>query len=138
MVIVDVGPLAFLLLSGDLTDLAQRVYARDPAWASAPLWRSEFRNLLVGYQRCGRISASHAGEILEAAEEKMHPRQYNIAGRTVLDLAAQTGLSAYQCEYLALAQDLNLPLLTTQPDVVAAAPKLAISLADQDAAQNGE
>jgi len=130
MVIVDCGPLAFLLLPGDLTELAQQAYAKDPAWASAPLWRSEFRNLVVRSQREGRLSETAAREVLAAAEEKMHPRQYNIEGAVVLELAAQTGLSAYQCEYLALARDLNAPLLTTNNEIVQAAPRLAVSLQD--------
>ncbi|GHB96804.1 type II toxin-antitoxin system VapC family toxin [Cerasicoccus arenae] len=130
MVIVDTGPLAFLLLPGDMTDLAQRAYDKDPAWGSAPIWRSEFRNIVVRYVREGWVSVAAAEQILRAAEDKMHPRQYNIDSNAVLDLAVQTGLSAYQCEYLALAQDLNLPLVTTQNDLVKAAPKLAISLQD--------
>lgn len=130
MVIVDTGPLAFLLLPGDMTDLAQRAYQKDTAWASAPIWRSEFRNLVVRYVREGWITHRAAEQILAAAEEKMHPRQYNIDGKAVLELAAQTGLSAYQCEYLALAQDLNVPLITTQDELIKAAPKLAVSLQD--------
>ncbi len=128
MVIVDTGPLAFLLLPGDMTDLAQRAYLKDAAWASAPLWRSEFRNLVVRYIREGWVSQTSAEQILAAAEAKMHPRQYNIDSKAVVELAIQTGLSAYQCEYLALAQDLNIPLITTNDDLVAAAPTLAIGL----------
>lgn len=130
MVIVDTGPLAFLLLPGELTDLAQRAYARDPAWASVPLWRSEFRNLLVRQVREGRLDADAARDILQAAEEKMHPRQYHVSGENVLELAAATGLPAYPCEYLALARELNLPLLTTDETLLRAAPKIAVSLAD--------
>lgn len=128
MVIVDTGPLAFLLLPGEMTDLAQRAYLKDPAWASAPLWRSEFRNLVVRYVREGWVSAASAEQILHAAEDKMHPRQYNIDSHDVLELALQTGLSAYQCEYLALARELNVPLVTTHDDLVKAAPQLAVSL----------
>jgi len=130
MVIVDTGPLAFLLLPGDMTDLAQRAYLKDPAWASAPIWRSEFRNLVVRYVREGWITEASAKQVLAAAEEKMHPRQYNIEAEAVLELAVQTGLSAYQCEYLALARELNAPLVTTQDELVKAAPKIAISLVD--------
>lgn len=130
MVIVDTGPLAFLLLPGEMTDLAQRAYAKDPAWSSAPIWRSEFRNIVVRYVREGWVTPKAAEEILRAAEDKMHPRQYNIDDQAVLEIALQTGLSAYQCEYLALAQDLNLRLVTTQEELVRAAPQMAISLAD--------
>ncbi|WP_309396422.1 type II toxin-antitoxin system VapC family toxin [Cerasicoccus maritimus] len=113
-----------------MSDLAHRAYSHDPAWASAPIWRSEFRNIVVRYVREGRLAANHAQEILHAAEDKMHPRQYNIDSQVVLELALQTGLSAYQCEYLALAQDLNVPLVTTQFELVKAAPQMAILLPD--------
>ncbi|WP_309384897.1 type II toxin-antitoxin system VapC family toxin [Cerasicoccus frondis] len=113
-----------------MSDLAQEAYARDPAWASAPIWRSEFRNIVVRYVREGRLAAKVAQEVLRAADDKMHPRQYNIDNESVLDLALQTGLSAYQCEYLALAHDLNLPLVTTQYELVKAAPQIAVMLQD--------
>ncbi|MEO0795429.1 MAG: type II toxin-antitoxin system VapC family toxin [Verrucomicrobiota bacterium] len=130
MVIVDTGPLAYLLLPGEQTELAQRAYKKDPSWGSAPLWRSEFRNLVIRYIRERRIEQKVADEILKVAEDRMHPRQYNVESDAVIDLALETGLSAYQCEYLALARDLNVPLVTTQPELVKAAPTLAISLED--------
>jgi len=45
-----------------------------------------------------------------------------------LELAYRTQCSAYDCEYVALAQELDVPLVTADKQLVAAFPKTAVSL----------
>jgi predicted nucleic acid-binding protein len=45
----------------------------------------------------------------------------------VLSLAAQSGCSAYDCEFVALAQDLRVPLVTTDRQILKAFPTVAVS-----------
>ncbi|MDP0497712.1 MAG: type II toxin-antitoxin system VapC family toxin [Verrucomicrobiota bacterium JB024] len=128
MIVVDTTVLAPLLLPGANTPWAQQAYERDPAWASSPLWRSELRNVLARYQREHRVEPAACLEIMNAAEEKMHPRQYNILSETVIFLAAQSECSAYECEYVALAKELNVPLVTANERLLAAFPTFAVPL----------
>ena len=62
MIVADTNLIAYLLLPGPLTDRAGRVYERDPVWVAPPLWRSEFRNVLVLHVRTGRIPLPVAQE----------------------------------------------------------------------------
>ncbi|MEM9227213.1 MAG: type II toxin-antitoxin system VapC family toxin [Verrucomicrobiota bacterium] len=128
MIVVDATVLAPLLLPGVNTPWAQKAYERDNAWASSPLWRSELRNVLAAYQRDHQVEPKTCLEIMEAAEAKMHPRQYNILSQTVLQLAAQSNCSAYECEYAALADELNIPLVTANPRLLEAFPTITLSL----------
>jgi predicted nucleic acid-binding protein len=45
----------------------------------------------------------------------------------VLELASRSGCSAYDCEFVALAQDLEVPLVTNDRQILKAFPTIAIS-----------
>ena len=51
-----VNLLAYLWLPGDMTALAEKALRKDPAWTAPLLWRSEFRNILIGYLRRNRLT----------------------------------------------------------------------------------
>jgi predicted nucleic acid-binding protein len=45
---------------------------------------------------------------------------------TVLTLATRSRCSAYDCEFVAVAQDLGVPLVTTDRQVLRAFPSVAV------------
>ncbi|MCO6439628.1 MAG: hypothetical protein J5I81_00810 [Nitrococcus mobilis] len=51
MIVADTNLLIYILLAGEHTLAAERVFQRDPEWAAPLLWRSEFRNVLALYLR---------------------------------------------------------------------------------------
>ncbi|MCP9821885.1 type II toxin-antitoxin system VapC family toxin [Cyanobium sp. L1E-Cus] len=51
MIVVDTNVLAYLLLPGPKTSLAEALLLEQPRWTAPPLWRSEWRNVLSGYLR---------------------------------------------------------------------------------------
>ncbi|NLH43945.1 MAG: type II toxin-antitoxin system VapC family toxin [Planctomycetes bacterium] len=58
------------------------------------------------------------------------PRQRRqVASHPVLALAAASACSAYDCEFVALAKDLNLPLVTADKQILTQFPDVAVSLA---------
>jgi predicted nucleic acid-binding protein len=46
-----------------------------------------------------------------------------------LSAAEQNGLSSYDCEFIALAQRLSIPLVTTDKKLLRAFPSIALPLA---------
>ncbi len=62
MICVDVNVIAYLLIAGDKTELAQQAWAKDPQWRLPSLWRHELLNVLAAYVRSGGESEllSHA------------------------------------------------------------------------------
>lgn len=60
----------------------------------------------------------------------MRGREYEVASYQVLDLAATSPCSAYDCEFVALVQDLRVPLVTVDRQVLAHFPSIAVSLDD--------
>ncbi len=55
-------------------------------------------------------------------------RRYEVVSSQVLRLAAQSSCSAYDCESAALAQDLGVPLITVDKQVLDQFPQVAVSL----------
>ena len=51
MIVADTNLLAYILIDGKETSLAERLFALDSEWIAPLLWKSEFRNLLSLYVR---------------------------------------------------------------------------------------
>jgi predicted nucleic acid-binding protein len=100
---------------------------KDQAWAAPLLWRSEFRNALVGLLRRGDVTRQEADRLVEAAEEWMSGREFTVESRAVLRLAAESSCSAYDCEFVAVAQELGLTLVTADRQLLKAFPETAVA-----------
>ena len=128
MIVADATIITYLCVDGDQTPLAEAVMENDPAWVAPLLWRSEFRNALAKYLHHGWMGMESVLVSLHMAEEAIAGREYAVDSRKVLELSAQSKCTAYDCEYVALAQDLGVPLVTTDKQILHAFPKTAVSL----------
>ncbi len=128
MIVVDTNLIGYLYLSSERSPQVERVLRRDPLWCAPLLWRSELRNVLALYIRRGTLALEAAQRIMQAAAELMAGREYEAASEHVLSLAAASGCSAYDCEFVALAQDLGVPLVTLDADVLHRFPDAAVGL----------
>ena len=128
MIIVDTNVIAYLIVPGETTETAEAVRERDPLWAAPWLWRSEMRNLLTLYVRRGILTLTEVQDHMASAEELLSGREYGVSSDEVLGLAAASGCTAYDCEFVCLAEWMGVPLVTSDKKVLAAFPDLAISL----------
>lgn len=128
MIVVDTNVLAYLLIPGAHTAAAEALFAADDEWTAPPLWRSEFRNVVANYVRRGGIDYRTACTLQEEAEGLMVGAEHDIDSRLVLQLAADTGCSAYDCEFMALATLLDVKLVTLDTKVLKSYPAYAITL----------
>ena len=113
MIVADSNLLVYLLLPGEHTDIAEAVLSRDSEWAAPPLWRSEFRNVLALYLRRGLLSLDTALDSFAEAERVLQNREYAPDTSAVMRLVAGSDCSAYDCEFVAVARDLSVPLVTS-------------------------
>lgn len=130
MIVVDTNVLANLYLPGTFTAEARQALVRDSAWAAPLLWRSEFRNVLVTAVRTSRLVLADGIVTMGVALDLMVGREYDLDSAAVLRLAAESGCSAYDCEFVALAQDLGVPLVTAHRLLLARFRGTAVSLRD--------
>ena len=129
MIIADTNLIAYLLIRGQKTAEAEAVFRKDPQWGAPRLWRSEFRNVLVLSLRGKLIGIDEAFEALERAERLMAGQEFEVQSSHVLQLAATSGCTAYDCEFVALAQNLGVPLVTSGRELIAKFKPAVVSMA---------
>ena len=129
MIVVDSNVVAYLYLPGDHTAMAEALLERDPDWAAPVLWRSEFRNILAGYLRRETLTFAQACGLQSEAEDLLGGSEFEVDSEAVLELVRDSACSAYDCEFVALAQKLHVKLITMDAKLLKAFPKHAVSLA---------
>jgi predicted nucleic acid-binding protein len=128
VIVVDTNLVVYLLVASDFTAQAEQVYQKDAQWAAPPLWRSEFRSAMTTFVRGGDLALEDAIEKMEAAEFLMEGQDFRMDSARILRLAAQSGCSAYDSEFVALAEDLRVPLITADHEVLAKFRPIARSM----------
>jgi predicted nucleic acid-binding protein len=112
VIVVDTNVLAYLLLPYESSAQADALYKRDPAWAAPIFWRSEFRNLLAGYLRRKTLTFDEALKVQAEAEALLAGNEHEVDSRRVLELARDSDCTAYDCEFVALAMQLGVKVVT--------------------------
>jgi predicted nucleic acid-binding protein len=128
VIVTDATLITYFAVRDAHSDLADAVCAVDAMWVAPVLWRSEVRNALVKYVWHAGMSLESALRALEVAENAIGGREYRVSSEKVLKLAAQSRCTAYDCEYVVLAQDLDVPLVTADKQLLKAFPKTAVAL----------
>lgn len=128
MIVVDSNILAYLYLPGQFSQQAEALLRQHPQWHAPPLWRSELRHILSGCVRRQQLSLADAIVIQQEAEALMALGEQAVDSQHVLTLAQQSGCTAYDCEFVALAQTLACPLFTMDKQVLRAFPDTARAL----------
>jgi predicted nucleic acid-binding protein len=128
MIVVDTNVIAYLLLPSERSQQAELALLKDSAWAAPALWRSELRNVLAHYVRRTFLSLDEAQAMMDEALDLMRGREYEIASAAVLGLAARSHCTAYDCEFVSLAQELDVPLVTVDKQILSEFPAVAVSL----------
>lgn len=126
MIVADTNLIAYLLLEGEHTTIAEQVLDLDSQWIAPLLWRSELRNVLALYVRQGLVSLDQALSFMELSEILMGGREYALASDPILELAERSRCAAYDCEFVALAQQRRVPLVTFDRRVLDAFPGIAV------------
>ncbi len=130
MIVVDTNVLCHHGIPGEKTALADRLRQRDSHWCVPPLWRSEFRNVVVGQIRRGAMDLAVAVQLVALTEAMLRETEFAVESRLVLQRAVESGCTAYDCEYVVLAQELAVPLVTSDRQLLAAFPTVAVALED--------
>jgi predicted nucleic acid-binding protein len=128
VIVVDTNVVVYSVINSEFTSLAEQIIRADPEWSSPPLWRSEFRNVLLLYIRNGKLDLGNAIEITSEAEKLIVSAENSIDSSRVLELAVRSGCTAYDCEFVYLAEALGVPLVTSDKKLVNAFPSIAVSM----------
>lgn len=128
MIVVDTNIIGYLYLSSERTEQAEQALLKDAEWVAPLLWRSEFRSVLAQYMRRGILRVEEAEQVMDEAQALMLGHEYEVVSSDVLRLVARSGCTAYDCEFAALAQELGIPLVTVDRELLREFPEIAVGL----------
>ncbi|MDX2000111.1 MAG: type II toxin-antitoxin system VapC family toxin [Thermoanaerobaculia bacterium] len=134
MIVADTNVIAALILGGERHLEASRAFERDPRWTAPRLWKSEFCDVLASTMRIQGLPFATALEAIERAQSLLVTAPTEPTPEAILRLAEASGASAYDCEYVALADLLDLPLVTADRKLAERFPARAVKLAEFAAA----
>jgi predicted nucleic acid-binding protein len=127
VIVVDTNIIVYFHVEGDRTQEAWQVFEKDSDWYAPFLWRSEFRNTMFRYLRSNLLPLIDVQEFAEAAEKMMLGNELHLLPGDILPLAASSSCSAYDCEFVALARELDVSLVTADKQILRDFPATAVS-----------
>jgi len=138
MIVTDTMVVAYgLLPHPQFAAEVERLHSTDARWAVPPVWRSELRSVLLQYVRAVEsgpltedLHLEDAFDLMEDAEALLAGRTFRVDSKDVLRIAHESDCSAYDCEYVALAQSLDVELITYDGGVLEAFPNIAFRPTD--------
>ncbi len=130
MIVVDTNIVAHFWLPSDHTELCDQLFQWDSEWIAPLLWKSEFRNIVTLLLRKGLIDLPGALQITEKAESQMKDREFHVNSIQVYKLAEKSDCSSYDCEFVSLAEDLNIKLITMDKQILRSFPEFATKPSD--------
>jgi predicted nucleic acid-binding protein len=126
VIVVDTNLVLGLLLRTDERQVAEAVLDRDGHWLAPRLLRSELRNVVARAVRQSELSATAAETLCARAALFVEFHDELIEDKAVIQRAATSGCTAYDCEFVALAERLGVSLVTSDKQLLVAFPATAI------------
>jgi predicted nucleic acid-binding protein len=128
MIVVDANILVYSLIKCDYTSLVQKLRERDMDWRTTGLCLHEILNVLATYQRRDVLKLAQCKKLLEHAERFMKVAQCEVKMDVALAVAAKYAITGYDAQYIALAQSLNVSLITEDRKLRDAVPGIAFCM----------
>jgi predicted nucleic acid-binding protein len=128
MIVVDTSIIASLWVPNDMEELAYEVLRKDPDWVAPLLWRSELRNILALYLRKNILELSTISLLMQEAEQLMESHAYEVNSTQVLQLVRNSSCSSYDCEFVALEDDLGVQLVSFDKQICREFSGIAVHL----------
>jgi len=130
VIVADTNLIAYLLIEGERTEAARQLWKEDPSWVAPPLWRSEFLNVLATAFRAEVLTESQAMTAWRRAQDLFGSREVEPGGERVLQTAMRRGISAYDAHFVAVAEDLGVPLFTADQRLAERCGDVAVLVGD--------
>jgi predicted nucleic acid-binding protein len=128
MIVVDTNIIVYLWLPSDFTEMAEKLLNKDSYWVSSTLWKSEFRNVVSSFYRRKLVTYEQALDVIFNAEEQLVNSEYSVNSLKVMEKVKSSKCTAYDCEYVALAEVLNCNLVTNDKKILKYFPSIATDL----------
>jgi len=128
VIVVDVNVIAYLFIAGERTAEARAMRELDADWLVPDLWRDEFLNILSTYVRHGGTDLETATALWLSAAALFVGKDTTADPLTTLELATRHQLNAYDAQYLVVAVDRDVRLITEDKAMLKAVPQRCMTM----------
>jgi predicted nucleic acid-binding protein len=128
VIVADSNLVVYFLVSGDFTERAERIRAADRDWIVPSIFPHELLNVLTRYIRTGRLERDEAVKLFRRARMSVQVSDMAIDELSIFNLCMNSECSSYDMEYVALAMELGLTLVTADQKIIRAFPDVAVNL----------
>jgi predicted nucleic acid-binding protein len=129
MIVVDVNIVVYLLTDMPRHGLARQLYQRNSIWVLLPLWRHELLNVLATLTRQEVLERDAAFQVWHRALGLFSHRERQPDMEQALSLSIEQGISSYDAQYVVLARELDILLVSEDKKLQRILPNHVISLA---------
>lgn len=110
------------------TVFAKAALRKDADSRVPVLWHSEFLSILAGYLRSNQLTFDQTLSIIKSLERRLRGKEHRPNSEAVLKLVKRCHCSAYDCEYVALAEELRVPLVSEDQLLLETFPQTTLSI----------
>ena len=128
MIVADTNLVAYFLIRGAFTTEAERIRARDRLWLVPPLFRSEFLNVLGSHIRFLGMDRDKALKLFHRGMSMVKVSDADPDPVGVLNICQSGNCSSYDAEFVWLARDRRIPLVTADDGIIQAFPDVAVHI----------
>jgi predicted nucleic acid-binding protein len=132
MIVTDANVIIYWATDSPHASQVEQLRQYDPDWRTVPLWRYEFASAMVTMIRAKVMSESAALKALDLAAELMTPREHAVPQAEVLAAALRYDISAYDAQYIVLAELSNAKCVTADAPLARKTPKTSVLLSQCD------
>lgn len=125
MIVADSNLIASCVLESKVTPAALALRARDSDWRVPRLWRYEVQNILATMIRAKRLGRKEAEAIFRGLLESLRANESEPDPADVLSLVERYGISGYDAQFVALARELGVRLVTRDKELLRKLPDVA-------------
>lgn len=128
MIVADTNLVAYAVISGIHSPAALQVRAKDREWIAPPLLRYELLNVVALYVRKGLL---HRDEGIKAYSRGLNLVRFDPRPTdpiAVLNLCAISQGTSYDAEFVWLAMELGIPLVSGDGPLVNSFPNVAVHM----------
>jgi predicted nucleic acid-binding protein len=128
VIVADTNLLVYLLIPGPYTQIAERIRAKEKLWVAPLLLPYELLNVLAKYVHRGDISRDEATRVFRRGISMVELSVIKSEPVAILQMSEQSGCSTYDLEFVWLAIELGIQLITADKQVLASYPNTTSAL----------
>jgi predicted nucleic acid-binding protein len=127
MIVADTNIVAYFLLPGDETPRVEALRAKEKLWRAPALFRHEWLNVVTNYVYRKLLSRDEAIRVFRRGIALVEIDESIPDPVRIINLHEASGCASYDCQFVALAEDLSVKLITFDQQILRAFPHMAVT-----------